>query len=110
MPAWALYLIWCWHGQKASEALDDFFYVWPKDSIDWQKINGIQIIMISNCRKIYIWQQILKRINSMGIRMNSGSSNDLNLIKIDPRTGEKFSFKVDIVAATEWHGQEASRF
>ena len=36
--------------------------VWPKDSIDWQKITEIQIIMISNCRKIYIWQQIIKRI------------------------------------------------
>ena len=35
---------------------------WPKDSIDWQKIIDIQIIMISICRKIYIWQQIIKRI------------------------------------------------
>ena len=42
--------------------------------------------------------------NSMASRMNSGDSNDLNsnCIKIDPRTGEKFSFNVDIVAATEW--------
>ena len=46
----------------------------------------------------------------MASRMNSSGSNDLNRIKIDPRTGEKFSFNVDIVAATEWHGQEASRF
>ena len=28
--------------------------------------------------------------------MNSGSSNDLNRNKIDPRTGEKFSFNMDI--------------
>ena len=28
--------------------------------------------------------------------MNSGGSNDLNRIKIDPRTGEKFSFNMDI--------------
>ena len=46
----------------------------------------------------------------MASRMNSGSSKDLNRIKIDPRTGEKFSFNVDIVAATAWHGQEASPF
>ena len=49
----------------------------------------------------------------MTSRMNSGGSNDLNCIKIDPRTGEKFSFNLDIVAATawqhpqQWHGQEA---
>ena len=43
----------------------------------------------------------------MASRMNSGGSNDLNRIKIDPRTGEKFSFNVDIVAVTAWHGQEA---
>ena len=42
-------------------------------------------------------------------RMNSGGSIDLNCIKIDPRTGEKFSFNLDIVAATAWYGQEASR-
>ena len=30
--------------------------------------------------------------NSMAIRMNSDGSNDLNCIKIDPWTGEKFSF------------------
>ena len=29
-------------------------------------------------------------------------SNNLNCIKIDPRTGEKFSFNVDIAAATTW--------
>ena len=29
--------------------------------------------------------------------MNSGGSNNLNCIKIDPRTGEKFSFNVDIL-------------
>ena len=47
----------------------------------------------------------------MASRMNSGGSIDLNLIKIDPRTGEKFSFNLDIVlAATAWYGQEASRF
>ena len=28
----------------------------------------------------------------MASRMNSGGSIDLNRIKIDPRTGEKFSF------------------
>ena len=41
--------------------------------------------------------------------MNSGGSIDLNRIKIDPRTGEKFSFNLDIVAATACYGQEASR-
>ena len=46
----------------------------------------------------------------MASRMNSGSSNHLNRIKIDPRTGEKFSFNMDIVAATAWHGQEVRRF
>ena len=48
----------------------------------------------------------------MASRMNSGGSIDLNRIKIDPRTGEKFSFNSDIVelvAATAWYGQEASR-
>ena len=42
--------------------------------------------------------------NSMASRMNSGDSNDLNgnCIRIDPRTGEKFSFNVDIVAAMAW--------
>ena len=46
--------------------------------------------------------------NSMASRKNSGGSNDLNRIKIDPRTGEKFSFNVDIVVTTAWHGQEAT--
>ena len=45
----------------------------------------------------------------MASRMNSGGSIDLNRIKIDPRTGEKFSFNLDIVAAKAWYGQEASR-
>ena len=45
----------------------------------------------------------------MASSMNSGGSIDLNRIKIDPRTGEKFSFNLDIVAATAWYGQEASR-
>ena len=36
----------------------------------------------------------------MASRMNSGGSNDLNCIRIDPRTGEKFSFNVDTDAAT----------
>ena len=44
----------------------------------------------------------------MASRMNSGSSIDLNRIKIDPRTGEKFSFNLDIVVATAWYGQEAT--
>ena len=35
----------------------------------------------------------------MASRMNSGGSNDLNCIKMDPLTGEKFSYNVDIVAA-----------
>ena len=43
----------------------------------------------------------------MASRMNSGGSIDLNRMKIDPRTGEKFSFNLDIVAATAW--PEASR-
>ena len=45
----------------------------------------------------------------MASRMNSVGSIDLNRIKIDPRTGEKFSFNLDIVAATAWYDQEASR-
>ena len=45
----------------------------------------------------------------MASRMNSGGSIDLNRIKIDPRTDEKFSFNLDIVAATAWYDQEASR-
>ena len=38
--------------------------------------------------------------------MNSGGSNDLNRIKIDPRprTGEKFSFNMDIVFYSSGHG------
>ena len=43
----------------------------------------------------------------MASRMNSSGSIDLNRITIDPRTGEKFSFNLDIVAATAWYGQEA---
>ena len=43
----------------------------------------------------------------MASRMNSGGSIDLNRIKIDPRTGEKFSFNLDMTTA--WYGQEASR-
>ena len=46
----------------------------------------------------------------MASTMNSGGSIDLNRIKIDPRTGEKFSFNLDKVAATAWYGQEASQF
>ena len=46
----------------------------------------------------------------MASTMNSGGSIDLNRIKIDPRTGEKFSFILDKVAAMAWYGQEASRF
>ena len=43
----------------------------------------------------------------MASRMNSGGSINLNriTIKIDPRTGEKFNFNLDIVAATAWYGQ-----
>ena len=46
----------------------------------------------------------------MASRMNYGGSIDLNRIKIDPQTGEKFSFNLDKVAAAAWYGQEASRF
>ena len=46
----------------------------------------------------------------MASRMNSGGSIDLNRIKIDPQTGEKFNINLDKVAATAWYGQEASRF
>ena len=46
----------------------------------------------------------------MASKMNSGGSIDLNRIKIDPRTGEKFSSNLDKVAATAWYGKEASRF
>ena len=45
----------------------------------------------------------------MASTMNSGGSIDLNRIKIDPQIGEKFSFNLDIVAATAWYDQEASR-
>ena len=37
----------------------------------------------------------------MASTINSGGSIDLNRIKIDPRTGEKFSFNLDKVAATK---------
>ena len=47
--------------------------------------------------------------NSMASTMNSGGSIDLNRIKIDPQTGEKISFNLNIVAATAWFDQEASR-
>ena len=41
--------------------------------------------------------------------MNSGGSNNLNCIKIDPRTGEEFSFNLDIGAATAWqHPQQCT--
>ena len=47
--------------------------------------------------------------NSMASGMNSGGSNDLNCIKIDPWTGEKFSFNVDIVADMAWqHPQQCT--
>ena len=47
--------------------------------------------------------------NSMASRMNSGSSDNLNCIKIDPRTGKKFSFNVDIATATAWqHPQQCT--
>ena len=45
----------------------------------------------------------------MASSMNSGGSIDLNCIKIDPQTGEKLSFNLDIVVATAWYDQEASR-
>ena len=48
--------------------------------------------------------------DSMASRMNSGDANDLNCIRIDPRTGEKFSFNVDIVAATAWQHPQQSTF
>ena len=50
--------------------------------------------------------------SSMASRMNCGDSNDLNsnCIRIDPRTGEKFSFNVDIVAATVWQHPQQSIF
>ena len=41
----------------------------------------------------------------MANRMNSGGSNDLNRIKTDPRTGEKLSFNVCMVA---WPDSERS--
>ena len=50
--------------------------------------------------------------NSMASRINSGDSNDLNsnCIRIDPRTWEKFSFNVDMVAATTWQHPQQSTF
>ena len=47
---------------------------------------------------------------TLASRMNYGGSIDLNRSKIDPRTGEKFSFNLDKVAAMAWYGQKASRF
>ena len=45
----------------------------------------------------------------MANRINSGGSNNLNCIKIDPRTGEKLSFNVDVVAAAAWqHPQQCT--
>ena len=45
----------------------------------------------------------------MASRMNSGGSNYLNCNKIDPQTGEKFSFNMDTVAATAWqHPQQCT--
>ena len=48
----------------------------------------------------------------MASRMNSGGSIDLNRMKIDPRTGEKFSFNLDIVAACTygvvWPGSDGA--
>ena len=46
----------------------------------------------------------------MDSRMISGGSNDLNCIKIDPRTGKKFLFILDIVAATAWHHSQQCMF
>ena len=48
--------------------------------------------------------------NSMASRMNSVDSNDLNSNIIDPRTGEKFSFNMDIVAATECQHPQQGTF
>ena len=45
----------------------------------------------------------------MASGMNSGGSIDINRIIIDPRTAEKFSFNLDIVAAMAWYCQDASR-
>ena len=47
---------------------------------------------------------------SMASRMNADDVNDLNsnCIRINPRTGEKIIFIVDIVAATAWlHPQQS---
>ena len=51
----------------------------------------------------------------MASRMNSGGSNDLSCIRIDPRTGEKFSgYSLDsskdiAAAATAWqHPQQCT--
>ena len=85
------------------------FFTSDQKTIDWPKINGIHILWFQTVTK-YTFATDFKE-NSMASRMNSGGSNNLNRIKIDPRTGEKFSFNVDIVAATAWHDQEAtSRF
>ena len=71
--------------------------------IDRLQINGIQIITISNSQNLHFATDFNE--NSMASRMNSGGSNDLNRIKIDPRTGEKLSFNVGMVA---WPGSERS--
>ena len=46
----------------------------------------------------------------MASRMNSGISNNLNCTKIDPWTGKKFSYNVDIVAATAWQHPQPCTF
>ena len=86
-------IIWSWHGQEASEALDDFiffFYFRPKDI--WHT-HYYDFKLSQNIHFATNFKE-----NSMASRINSGGSNDLNCIKIDPRPGEKFSFNVDIVA------------
>ena len=66
-----------------------FFYFCPKDCIDCPKITGIQIIVFSNSQNIHFATKFKE--NSMANIMNSGGSNNLTCIKIDPHTGEKFS-------------------
>ena len=72
-----------------------FFSYWPKDSIDWLTINGINIITNSTCRKIFISQQIVKD-NLLASRMDYGGFNDPNCIRIDPWESELLIFTVNI--------------
>ena len=89
---WAA-IIWCWHGQEASAKLWMISFVpfWPRDSIHWPKLNGINIITFSSCpQNLHFPTDFKANYYSNGIYRCG--SNDLNCIKIDLRNGEQFIF------------------